>query len=150
MVAMHRVRTFAMVLGVGFLLVGILGFIPPLLTHPAHDHHEPLRVTAFDGYLLGLFHVNILHSAVHALFGVMGIFMARRFRSARYYGRIVAVSYLLLTIMGLFHGPDTVFGYIPIHGNDVWLHLLICGAAAYFGFAHREYEPTPTTTPLPQ
>ena len=50
------VRRFAMVMGVAFLLVGVLGFVPPLLTHPAHaGHTEPLKVTAFEGYLLGLF-----------------------------------------------------------------------------------------------
>ena len=130
------VRRFAMVMGVAFLLIGVLGFVPPLLTHPAHaGHGEPLRVTAFDGYLLGLFHVNVLHSLVHVLFGVMGIVMARSFDSARLYARIVAVAYGLLAVMGLVPALNTVFGFIPIHGHDVWLHALIAAAAAYFGFA---------------
>jgi len=132
------VRRFAMVMGVVFLLVGILGFVPPLLTHPADAHAmhgEALRVTAFEGYLLGLFHVNVLHSLVHVLFGIMGIAMARTFDSARLYARIVAVGYGLLVVMGLVPALDTVFGLIPIHGNDVWLHALIAAVAAYFGFA---------------
>ena len=131
-----NVRTFAMVLGVAFLLIGVLGFVPPLLTHPAHDTHAgELRVRAFEGYLLGLFHVNVLHSLVHVLFGVMGVAMARSFDSARTYARIVAVSYGLLTVMGLIPALNTLFGLVPIHGNDVWLHALIAAAAAYFGFA---------------
>ena len=131
-------RTFATVMGVAFLLIGIMGFIPPLLTHPAgQEGHGAMRVTAFDGYLLGLFHVNILHSIVHVLFGVMGLAMSRTLGSARGYFRIVAVSYLLLTVMGLvpaFNMKNT-FGLVPIHGNDVWLHALIAIASAYFGWA---------------
>ena len=141
------VRNFAMVLGVAFLLVGVLGFVPPLLTHPAGGgHHDDLQVKAFDGYLFGLFHVNVLHSAVHVLFGVMGIAMARSFDSARLYARIVAVAYGLLTVMGLVPALDTVFGFIPIHGHDVWLHGVIALACAYFGFAAPDRGADTTTT----
>lgn len=128
------VRTFALVMGVAFLLIGVLGFVPPLLTQHAEGTHD-LRVRAFEGYLFGLFHVNVLHSLVHVIFGIMGLAMARRFDSARLYARIVAVSYGLLAIMGLIPVLNTVFGLIPIHGHDVWLHALIAAAAAYFGFA---------------
>jgi hypothetical protein len=131
------VRRFAMVMGVAFLLVGVMGFIPRLLTHPAggHEGHAALRVNAFEGYLLGLFHVNVLHSAVHVLFGIMGVAMSRSWDSARLYARIVAVAYALLALMGLVPALNTVFGLIPIHGHDVWLHAVIAAACAYFGFA---------------
>jgi hypothetical protein len=123
-----------------------MGFIPALLTQPAAGDHGghamPLRVTAFDGYLLGLFHVNILHSLVHVLFGVMGLAMARSYPSARRYAQIVAVAYFLLAILGLIPGTDTVFGLIPIHGHDVWLHLALAAIAAYFGFAARDRDAT--------
>jgi hypothetical protein len=77
----------------------------------------------------------VLHSAVHVLFGLMGIFMSRAWDTARLYARIVAVAYALLAVMGLVPALDTVFGLIPIHGHDVWLHAVIALAAAYFGFA---------------
>jgi hypothetical protein len=72
---------------------------------------------------------------VHVLFGVMGVVMARSYDSARLYARIVAVGYGLLTVMGLIPALDTVFGLIPIHGHDVWLHAAIAAVSAYFGFA---------------
>ena len=59
------VRAFALVYGIVFLLVGICGFIPAFLTHPAAHGDHGLRVNAFEGYLFGLFHVNVLHSLVH-------------------------------------------------------------------------------------
>jgi hypothetical protein len=129
-------RYFALVLGIAFLLVGIMGFIPALLTHPdTHTHH--LTVTGpGEGYLLGLFHVNLLHNLVHILFGVWGIFAYASMGAARTYSRVVAISYGLLTILGLIPPPfNTVFGLVPIHGHDVWLHAVIALAAAYFGWA---------------
>ena len=132
-------RRFAQTLGVIFLLVGIMGFIPALLTNPnAHVHGDHgVVVHSFDGYLLGLFHVNAIHSGVHILFGFLGLWMGAKWETARLYARIVAVSYALLAILGLISAfnLDTVFGLIPIHGHDVWLHAGIAAVAAYFGFA---------------
>ena len=159
-------RTFALVLGIVFLLVGILGFVPAALSeHPIgeeshaehdHDHGQELKdnklVRAYEGYLLGLFHVNVIHTSVHVLFGLMGIAMSRTWGAARTYCRIVAVSYAVLAVMGLIPRVNTVFGYIPIEGHDVWLHALIALAAAYFGFASPEpvrTDVTTTTTPPP-
>ena len=144
-------RNFAMLLGVVFLLVGILGFVPPLLTPPPTGAagHE-LHVRQFDGYLLGLFHVNVLHSAVHVLFGILGIAMSRTYSAARGYCRFVAVAYGLLAVMGLIPQLNTVFGLIPIHGHDVWLHAAIALVSAYFGFAGpvETVTTTDTTTPV--
>jgi hypothetical protein len=129
-------RYFALVLGIAFLLVGIMGFIPALLMQPAGMHEHDLTVTGpGHGYLLGLFHVNVLHNIVHLLFGVWGIFAYASFDASRIYARVVAISYALLTIMGLIPALNTVFGLVPIHGHDVWLHAVIALAAAYFGWA---------------
>jgi hypothetical protein len=40
----------------------------------------------------------------------------------------------VLAVMGLVPGLDTTFGLVPIYGHDVWLHALLAGVAAYFGF----------------
>ena len=59
------VRTFALVFGLIYLVVGILGFIPGMV-HPAHGA-PPLAVEANYGLLLGLFPINVLHNLVHVL-----------------------------------------------------------------------------------
>jgi hypothetical protein len=127
-------RHFALVMGIVFLLVGILGFVPGI--NQMHGDHPGLTVDdPGHGYLLGLFHVNVLHNAVHLLFGILGIAMSRRYDAARLYARIVAIAYALLAVMGLLPEPfRNTFGLVPIEGHDVWLHLLIAAAAAYFGF----------------
>jgi hypothetical protein len=127
-------RQFALILGIVFLLVGILGFVPGI--NQMHGDHPDLKVGGpGHGNLLTLFHVNVLHNAVHLLFGVLGIAMSRRYDSARMYAQIVAIAYALLVVLGLIPATKYLFGLVPIEGNDVWLHAVIAIAAAYFGFA---------------
>ena len=54
--------------------------------------------------------------------------------SPRMYAQIVAVAYGLLVILGMLPATNTLFGLVPIYGNDVWLHLVLGVVAAYFGF----------------
>jgi hypothetical protein len=128
----HR---FAMIYGIAFLVVGVAGFIPGVTT--PHTHPEITAGTGL-GLLFGLFPVNLLHNIVHVLFGIWGVFAARTLGAARMYFRAVAIIYLVLGIMGVIPGLRTTFGLIPLYGHDVWLHLLLAGVAAYFGFMRRE------------
>jgi len=80
-----------MVLGVVFVVVGVLGFVPGI--NQMHGMDDPnLAVQGpGHGYLLGLFHVNVLHNLVHIVFGVLGILLVRAGK-ARDYCRFVARS----------------------------------------------------------
>jgi hypothetical protein len=82
--------------------------------------------------------VNVLHDAVHILFGVWGLFAASGLAGAVLYARGVAVIYALLTVLGLIPATKTAFGLVPIYGHDVWLHAVLAAGAAYFGFARKE------------
>lgn len=124
------IRTFALVMGIVFLAVGVLGFIPALLS-PAT---EPIAVETLYGRLLGLFPVNVLHSLVHALFGVWGLIAYRTLSHSVTYAQVVGVSYAVLTVMGLIPALNTLFGLVPLYGHDIWLHAVIAIAAIYFGF----------------
>ena len=130
-------RTFALLFGIVFLLVGALGFVPGMTHMPAMGSHN---VTMTQGYgdLLGLFPVNMLHNVVHLLFGLWGVMAYRSAGGAVGYFRGVAVLYALLTVLGLLPQTNTLFGLVPLHGNDVWLHAALALVAAYFGFVHRE------------
>jgi hypothetical protein len=126
-------RTFALVFGIVFLLAGASGFIPGIL-HPVHADAPPLTVSSGYGLVLGLLPVNLLHNLVHLLFGALGIAAFAGLFAPRLYAQIVAVSYGLLVILGLLPATNTLFGLVPIYGNDVWLHLVLGAIAAYFGF----------------
>jgi hypothetical protein len=72
---------------------------------------------------------------VHLLFGVLGIAAATgALISARGCFQLVAISYAVLTVMGLIPATQRTFGFVPIWGNDVCLHALLAASAAYFGF----------------
>lgn len=126
-------RYFALICGIVYTLVGIMGFIPGVVTAPGTG--PDIAVDAGYGYLLGLFPVNVLHNLVHLAVGLWGLASYRSFSGARTFSRGLAIFYGLLTIMGLIPGLNTTFGLIPIFGHDIWLHALTAAIAAYFGFA---------------
>jgi hypothetical protein len=130
-------RTFALIFGIVFLIVGIGGFIPGLTDHSATP--DPgLTMTSGYGHELGLFPINILHNIVHIAFGLWGLVAYKSYGGARTYARSVAIIYAVLTVMGLVPTLNTTFGLIPLYDNDVWLHALLAIVAAYFGFMHRD------------
>ncbi|MBI5277085.1 MAG: DUF4383 domain-containing protein [Burkholderiales bacterium] len=130
---MSTLRKFALAFGVFFVAVGLAGFIPGI-TQP--HSHPGVMVTAGMGALLGLFPVNVLHNLVHLAFGGWGLLASRSESGAGTYARSVAVIYALFTVMGLVDamGLSTAFGFVPLYGHDIWLHALLAGIAAYFGF----------------
>ena len=129
------VRTAALLFGIVYLAVGALGFVPGI-AEPAT--HEGVTMEHGSAMLLGLFPVNTLHNIVHLLFGLWGVMAYRSVSGSVGYFRAVAVIFALLTVLGLLPQTNNLFGLVPLHGNDVWLHALLALVAAYFGFVHRE------------
>ena len=128
-------RTFAMLFGIVFLAVGVLGFVPALV-QPLHPGHP--TVNPDGGLLLGLFPINAIHNAIHIIFGLWGLAASRSLGGSLAYARVVAVIYAVLTVMGFLAEPfNTTFGMAPLYGNDIWLHAAIALVAAYFGWVHR-------------
>ncbi|HEY9782135.1 MAG TPA: DUF4383 domain-containing protein [Leptolyngbyaceae cyanobacterium] len=124
---------FALIIGITFLLIGVMGFIPGFVKEPTVDM-PGLSYTTGAGYLLGLFPINVLHNVVHLLVGILGIVASNTLGSARLYSGALALFYGILAVMGLFPPTQATLGLIPIFGNDVWLHALTAAIATYFGF----------------
>lgn len=125
--------TFALIIGLAFTGAGLLGFIPSLVM-PAPAGAPATSVALAHGYFLGLFPVNALHNLVHVAVGLAGLAAWAGALSAVGFARGLAVLYAVLAVMGAIPGLNTVFGLIPIHGHDIWLHALTAAAAAYIGF----------------
>jgi Domain of unknown function (DUF4383) len=126
-------RTFALIIGLAYLGAGVLGLIPAALMPPPPDA-PPTSLTVLYGNLLGLFPVNVLHSAVHLAIGAWGLAAWQGMASPAVYARSLAIFYGALAVMGLIPGMNTLFGMLPIHGHDVWLHGATAAIAAYFGW----------------
>ena len=137
---MSIAQRFAQVFGAVYLLVGILGFIPPLLIGTV-----PGAVGPFAGLLIGLFAVNWFHSLAHLLIGAGGLATFRNPDAARAYALALAVAYALLFVLGLFGGPvGPLDGLLPLNGWDNVLHLLtaLIAFGAYFYSARPEARTT--------
>jgi hypothetical protein len=125
----------ALVVGVVFLLVGVLGFIPGVTT--GYD------MMSFAGHgsmakLFGLFQVSVLHNIVHLAFGVAGIALSRTARGAAGYLVIGGVVYLVLWIYGMIVDQASQANFVPLNTPDNWLHLgLAVGMIALGLLAYR-------------
>jgi hypothetical protein len=132
-------RTFAMIFGVVFLAVGILGFgvVPNLV----EGHSASGSFMEKEGLLFGMFHVNALHNIVHILFGLWGLAASRSQSGAVGYFKVVAVIYALLAILGLIPQTNAGFGeglgHLVLGGYNVWLHAALAVVAAFFGWMNR-------------
>ncbi|SRR5260221_8387874 len=112
------VQSLAALVGVVFLLVGILGFVPGITTHYGE--------LSFAGHgsgakLLGVFQVSILHNIVHLLFGVVGLVLAKTADGARTFLVGSGAVYLVLWVVGLIGAGD----WIPVNTADSWLHFAL-------------------------
>ena len=116
-------RIVALVIGVVFLLIGILGLI----------------VAPTSGSLLG-FDVDLVHNLVHLLTGILGI--AAAFTGwSRLFNQVFGVVYLLVGLAGLIpalYFDQRLLGLMHVNAADNVLHLLVGLVAAGVGFFVRD------------
>lgn len=162
---MNSEQNYALAMGGIFTLLGIAGFIPAFVSLPAEGMGAsvPLDTGAIPGgagsddlaaylrgfgYVFGLFPTNLLHNIAHLAIGLFGLFSATGKEGAFNYNRFFAIGYLLLAIMGLLPYTNTLFGIMPIFGNNVWFNGLSGAIAAYYAFIWHRNHPE-LTAPKP-
>ena len=117
---MKKIATF---FGVVLLAVGILGFIPALTP---------------EGRLLGVFAVDGIHNIVHIATGVAALLCGMASEgAARTFFKVFGVVYLLVAVLGIFHGNDPLLGIMAHNVADMFLHFAIAALSLYLGFMHR-------------
>ncbi|MFF7488498.1 DUF4383 domain-containing protein [Streptomyces luteogriseus] len=125
--ASHRaarapVQQAALVLGVVFLVVAALGFIPGITTG-----YGSLEFASHESgaELFGLFQVSILHNLVHLAYGLTGLILAGTAAGAYSYLLVGGAVYLVLWVYGLSVGQDSDADFVPLNTADDWLHLVL-------------------------
>lgn len=109
-------KTFALVLGIVLLAVGVLGVLTG-----GHNH------------TLIIFGINATHNAVHILSGVVAILAAfGGEKYAKLYCLIFGAVYGLVTIAGFLSVAPAV-SLLNLNMADNGLHLLISAACLYVG-----------------
>jgi hypothetical protein len=116
------VQGLALLTGIVFLLVGVLGFIPGITTgygglRFGGPHSEAL--------LFGVFGVSILHNLLHLLFGVAGVAASKHPGAARVLLMVGGGVYLLLWIYGVAINHESKANFVPVNSADNWLHLAL-------------------------
>ena len=110
-------KTAAIVLGVVFLAVGILGFIDNPLVSPT-----------------GLFAVNPAHNLVHIVSGLVLLAGAYTALGAATSLKIIGVVYAAVAVLGLVTSGNMLLGVILMNAADHWLHVALAVVILAAGF----------------
>jgi len=111
-------KTWGLVLGIVSLLIGILGFIPALVS---------------DGGTLIGFSVGTVLNIIYIVVGVLVLGSLKREDCSAKTIKAVGVVYLLAAIIGFVQG-ETVLKMFDVNMATNLLHLVIAAVSLYVGF----------------
>lgn len=118
------VKTAAILVGLVFLVVGILGFVPA-----ATQDMNGMPM------LLGIFHVNLAHNLVHLASGAVFLLCGMAGAGAsRTFFKIFGIVYALVAACGFYYGDQALFGIISSNTADTWLHVGLAVVMLFLGF----------------
>jgi hypothetical protein len=115
------------ILGIVYLIVGILGFIPGITN---------------QGLLLGIFAVNPLHNVVHLAAGAILVWAGRSADMVFQVNKAMAIVFAVLVVVS-FLAP--VAEGVAINPPDTGLHVLSALVTGYVGYKLGRESPRATT-----
>lgn len=110
-------KPFAIIIGVVFIVIGILGFVPHVTT---------------NGLLLGMFAVDPMHNAIHIVSGVIALATSCSEKAAKLYFQIFGVIYALVAILGFAMKGHILM--MQMNMADNYLHIVLAIIILYLGF----------------
>lgn len=125
---MFNSRNIGIALGVIFVVVAALGFIPNPLVSPH-----------------GLFAVNIPHNLVHLFTGAGFLLGVSFFKGDEdLVIKVIGILYAAVAVLGFATSGDMLLGLVHINEADRWLHLGLAIAILAAGFVFRPPYARPT------
>jgi hypothetical protein len=113
-------KRIAMIFGIVFIAVGLLGFVPAL---------SP------GGKLLGLFDVNLAHNVVHLATGIVALVVSfASEKASKTFFQVFGIIYAVVALLGFVYGDRPLLGVVSNNLADAWLHVVIALVALYLGF----------------
>lgn len=106
-------KTASLIIGIIFLAVGFLGFIP----NPIIGESEN-----------AIFHADTVHNLVHIISGILFVlFGLSSAAKASVFLKVFGIVYLLLGVLGLVNigtsGMGRLLGFLHVNGADNLLHI---------------------------
>ena len=127
-------ESLAGLIGLVFIVVGLLGFVPGVV----QDYGELTWWKLGSGAdLFGLFQTSILHNLLYIGIGVAGLVAASRPATQRTYVNFGGVNYLAHSKFGLIVDRESGWNFLPFDRAGDWLHVGIGIAMLYVGLAVR-------------
>jgi hypothetical protein len=129
-------RRFSLYGGIVMLLLGLAALIPAL---SQTSFVLPfLRINSSYGLFLGYFPMNIVNKLALLVFGIWGIAASSApgtsLPASITFSRVVFVVMGLLCVLGFFRQTNTLYGYMPLFGNLIWVNGILAVMGAYFGY----------------
>jgi hypothetical protein len=126
------VKAAAIVFGVVFLAVGILGFVPAATTDV---NGMPM--------LLGIFHVNAAHNYVHIASGVVFLLCGMAGAGAsRTFFKVFGLIYAAVAVLGFMKGDGMLLGLISNNTATTYLHVVLAVVMLFLGFVAKDGSAT--------
>jgi Domain of unknown function (DUF4383) len=110
-------KNAAILFGVVFLIVGVLGYVPNPIVGPT-----------------GIFLTNPLHNIIHLVSGIALLAGAYTSLGSSLMLKIVGVVYGLVAVCGFFMVMDNMMMGVAINDADKWLHVALAVAILAAGF----------------
>jgi len=110
-------KNAAMIIGIVFLIVGVLGYIPNPIVGPT-----------------GIFLTNPLHNIIHIASGIVLLLGVYTSFGASLALKIVGVVYGLVAVCGFFMVMDNMMMGVAINEADKWLHVALAIVILAAGF----------------
>ncbi|KRF04011.1 hypothetical protein ASH00_15275 [Arthrobacter sp. Soil782] len=130
-VTRDHVRSASMGMGVVFLLVGILGFIPGITT----QYGSMTFASGSEAMLLGAFQVSVLLNLLYLAMGAAGVWMSRGVLSARNFLLGSGAVLLVMWLYGLIVGTSAA-NILSTNASTNWLNLILGVVAGGLGVAY--------------
>ena len=110
-------RSAAILFGVVFVLVGILGYVPNPIVGPN-----------------AIFVTNGTHNLIHIVSGIVLLAGAYSSLGSSLALKIIGIVYGLVAVLGFAMMNDMMLGMVAMNAADRWLHVVLAAVILIAGF----------------
>jgi hypothetical protein len=129
-------KIVALVFGIVFVVVGLLGFVPNPIVGPG-----------------ALFDTNLVHDLIHLVFGLILLFVAWKAPAkSGLWLLILGIVYLVVALLGFVLTPNggLLLGLVETNTTDHWLHVVLGVVLVLFGLmGGKGMKSMPAATSMP-